>query len=145
MFVITLYQPALLIHCRRELTAQQKQIFYVISAQQPKCKTTGPSGRADSDRAVRADQPALPGWSALPALGQIAGTSPFLAGQACSLELCHADSIGFRLVVAAQGPTTLPSQPNRRIAESPRRSFWPNRRIARPCSAIRRDADNPGQ
>jgi hypothetical protein len=73
----------------------------------------------------------------------LVAASPFLAGQACSLELCQADSIGFRLVVAAQGPATMPSQPNRRIAESPRRSFWPNRRIARPCSAIRRDSDNP--
>jgi hypothetical protein len=34
---------------RRELTAQLKQILYVIYAQQTKCKTTGPTGRADSD------------------------------------------------------------------------------------------------
>lgn len=38
---------------------------------------------------------------------------------------------------------TSPEQPNRQIAESPRRSFGPNRRIARRYPTIRRDSDNP--
>ncbi len=50
-------------------------------------------------------------------MAQIAGTSPFLACQAYSLELCRAESIGYRLIVAAQGPATAES-PNRRIAEA---------------------------